>query len=213
MKHTTTLFLLFLMLIPSAHAWGVAYVQDHFTLEPGQSEDVVFNLQNYVGIKSKRITIELEGDTTIATLVDTQEYYLLPPKTKDHNVVVRLAIPDPAQKQYEVKVNFIALPTGGMIGLANAKTITLSIAVPAGTFEATSAEGIPLDLGEVYAVADETAEEGAQEAPRKETDIAVFDTGPSKVIMLGGMISFLTLLTLYIISLIGKRRKRAHLGF
>ena len=118
-----------------ASAWGIAYGQDHFVLNQGESADVYFSLQNYVEEDSKRIFVELSGDSQIATIPNELDYYLLPPKTKDHEVIIHLEIPEVAKKEYEVEVNFIAYSNKAGFGLATAKVVSITVDVPDGSIE------------------------------------------------------------------------------
>jgi len=155
MKWKIIIILMVLSLAPTVHAWGISYITDDFTVHAGATHQVRFNLQNYVGNEPKRIVIELDGETAIASIINKKDYYLLPPKTKDHEVIVELAIPQPAKRAYQVKVHFIALPDAGLVGMANAKTISLSVEVPDGTLPDEPLEESPLDLQELYQKAEE----------------------------------------------------------
>ena len=149
-KKTVFLLLCLVITLPFASAWGVAYATNHFTLQPGDEIEVDFTLQNYVGDDVKRIIVRFTGDKEIATIVDPQEYYLLPPKTKDYPLTVKLQIPEPAKRHYEVKVEFITYYGERNVGFATAKVIPLIVDVPEGTEPASTNATPEADLTETY---------------------------------------------------------------
>jgi len=151
------------MVLPFAAAWGIAYANNHLTVEQGQKREVNFTLQNYVGNELKRIIVELNGDKEIATILNKKDYYLLPPKTKDSHVIIQIAVPKPAKKNYRVNVNFIAFTGSGGISLSNVKVIPLYIDVPDGTLSNTDVAlqeqaDIPVNLTKTYQEIEEKIE-------------------------------------------------------
>ncbi len=136
LKKGLVLVFLVLFLCPMVYGWGIAYASDQFTMRPSEEKLVKFTLQNYVGNNVERIIVRLSGDKEIANVIDPQDYYLIPPKTKDYPVTLRLKIPKTARKHYEVRVEFIAHYGEGDIGFAKAKVITLTVDVPEGTLAA-----------------------------------------------------------------------------
>ncbi len=126
------LFILLPFISAMAYAWGIAYKDNSFVMRSGEAQNVSFMLQNYVGDEPKKIAVALEGNTEIASVSNKKDYYLLPPKTKDYEIVVRIAIPKPAKKSYKLNVNFISLPESGNVGLATAKVIPVNIEVSDG---------------------------------------------------------------------------------
>jgi len=172
MKNIFVFLLVSLVILsPFASAWGIAYAQNNFTVQQGQKQDVHFTLQNYVGDEVKRIIIELGGDKEIATVLDKKDYYLLLPKTKDHQVTIQVAIPEQAKKNYRVNVNFIDYGGGQGISLANAKVISIHINVPDGTLNDTALDEQPQENPADLTVAYEKVEEQIEEEEGN-----VFDT-------------------------------------
>jgi hypothetical protein len=148
-----------ILIVPFAHAWGITFIDNHFTLKQGQKHDIKFTLQNYVGDDTKRVVVKLSGDSEIASIINEQDYYLLPPKTKDHEVIIHLDIPEKAKKEYKVDVNFIAYSGGSGIGLSTAKVIPVYIEVSDGTLTEEKTEEKPLDLTETYQEIEEKIQE------------------------------------------------------
>ncbi len=216
MKKIFVFSIISLIVIPLfAHAWGIAFVNDHFTLKQGQTQDVKFSMQNYVGDESKRMLIELSGDKEIATILDKKDYYLLLPKTKDYPIVIRIAIPEQAQKSYEVKANFIAYAGGSGISLSTAKVVPIYIEVPDGTLT-EQPEETSLDLTKTYQKAEEKIEEEegqTQTSAPKVQSLAVleekttFDLLPFVLIIIAVLIVLIST-TIYIQK---KRRKKLEL--
>ena len=192
------MFLCFILVLPFASAWGIAYAQNHFTAEPGQKLNVSFTLQNYVGDEIKRIIIEPSGDKEIVTILDKKDYYLLPPKTKDHQVILQIAIPEPAKKKYQVDINFIAYSGSEGIVLSNAKVIPLSIAVPDGTLNDTAEPAeTPADLAEAYQEAEEKIEKEEGQPPKTQ-GLVVLEEGsnPYALLIILTAVVFIVLLML-----------------
>jgi len=204
------LFILFISLLPAAYAWGIAYAQDHFVLKQGETTDVTFFMQNYVEPNTKRIVIELSGDAEIATIVDKQESYLLPPKTKDHEVIIRLQIPEAAKKEYEVEVNFIAHNSKGGVGISTAKVISLTVDVPDGNVAAESVK-TELNLAKIYDELEEQKEkEEGEETSRKQlTGLTILkDPASSSKSLKVLLISLLALVGLVMSGYVFVSRKR-----
>ena len=169
LSRTLLIVLIISIISPLAHAWGIAYSESSFTSDPGGIVEVKFSLQNYVGDDPKRIIIELSGDKEIAEVLNQKDYYLLPPKTKDYEVIVKVLVPQPAKKSYKIDVNFIAYSGGEGIGISTAKVIPIIINVPAGTLskeESSASPETPLDLTKTYQVMEEKIQEekGAKNA-------------------------------------------------
>lgn len=184
MKKFLTILISLILVLPWAQAWGISYAENQFTLEPGQELEVKFGLQNYVGDESQRIIVKLSGDSEIASILDPQDYYLLPPKTKDIPVIIKIALPDPARKKYEVQVNFIDYQGGGGVGLATAKVIPIKIDVPQGTLAEEKAPEKPLDLGSTYqTVEKQIAENEGQSASPKIQGLAILDEKSVKTLL------------------------------
>ena len=210
MKKIFIFMILSLIMIPTlTYAWGIAFAEDHFTLKQGEKYDVKFGLQNYVGDESKRIIIELSGDKEIATVLNKKDYYLLPPKTKDYDVLIQVSIPKPAKKNYKVDVNFIAYPGSGGISLATAKVIPIYIEVPDGTLTEEPKE-TPLDLSKTYQDVEEVIEKEEGKAPTtKVQGLAILETKDASnllpiVLMIAGLLVLLISVTIYF----QKKRKR-----
>jgi len=216
MERVILLILLFsIILSPFASAWGIAYASNHFTLEQGQKQEIDFTLQNYVGDDVKRIIIELSGDKEIATVLDKKEYYLLPPKTKDHRVTIQVAVPEPAKQNYHIKVNFISYAGDGGVSLSNVKVIPLNIDVPDGTLNDTTPDEQPLEtpsnLVETYQEIEEKIEkEEGNVFDTRIQGLTVLEEGNNLfpiILLLGGLFALLILISYY-----HRKRRQERLG-
>lgn len=213
-KSGIVMALMSLLLCSTAYAWGIAYANDQFTMLPGEEKYINFTLQNYVGDDVQRIILQVTGDDEIVTLLDPQDYYLLPPKTKDYPVPFRVNIPPTeVRKQYNVKMQFIAHYGGGEgIGFATGKIIRLVIDVPEGTLEPAPPDEEEIDLTETYKKVSEQIEE--EEKPEEPADkitgqasIAVLDKESASKTWLY-MIGLLVVLGLFIVGKVMAGRKR-----
>ncbi len=210
----TIFFIMLLSLLPSTYAWGVAFAHDHFVLKQGEIQNVSFFMQNYVESDTKRIIVELSGDSEIATIINKKEYYLLPPKTTNHKVVISLKIPEQAQKKYEIDVNFIAHSLSGGVGISTAKVIPITIDVPDGTIEPQQGERKKeLDLAKIYdELEEQKQEEREEETPNDQSTGMMILKNPASLtkslkILLAGLIVVISLIVAVNLFL-SKRRKR-----
>ncbi len=119
-------------------AWGIAFSTNDITVYSGEHSDINLNIQNFVGEETKKVYVRFKGDSDVASIVDAEEYYLLKPRTSE-DITLRITLPKPAKKSYEVDVEFLAQSTDAGVSLASAKVVSFRITVPDGTLVA----GVP----------------------------------------------------------------------
>jgi hypothetical protein len=124
------LMFLFMIAVSSglANAWGVSYSTDEIQMQAGQSADISYELQNFVGDETMSIKVSLEGDAGIAQIVGDDVFTLLP-KTKDTYAKIRVSIPNNALSRYALKIKFLAMTGQGGFSINSAKMIPLTINV------------------------------------------------------------------------------------
>ncbi len=80
-------------------------------IAPGETKEITFTLQNMVGDDTLSFRAQVVNGTSIATLVDANPIYTVPPQTKD--VQVKLVIKLPANavlnQRYNVGVSFTSI--------------------------------------------------------------------------------------------------------
>jgi len=135
---TITAFLV-LALASIVSAAGVAsvYTRDNpLYLQPGESKDVQFNLQNLVGdATNMTLRAQVVNGTDLAVLTDSSKDYLVPFGTKDVMVNLRVTAPQTAQvgDQYDIGVSFTSVSEGakGQFAFGSAFEQHFSVIVPA----------------------------------------------------------------------------------
>jgi uncharacterized membrane protein len=134
------LLFLFMIAVSSgiANAWGVSYSTDELRMQAGQSADISYEMQNFVGDDTLRIKVSLEGDAEIAQIVG-EDVFTLPPKTKDTYAKIRITIPSNALSQYTLKIKFLTMTGQGGFSINSAKIIPLTINVADGYGQAAQA--------------------------------------------------------------------------
>ncbi len=178
----TVLFIIMLFLIPAVFGWGISYSNTNFVLKKGQTQEVTFSLQNYVGDEVKRIIIKLEGDNEIAKIKDAKDYYILPPKTKDYPLVLVLSIPeDKAKTEYNVEVDFIAYPYGSGVSIASGKSVKFNVKVPDGDPNLKSEPKKEESLQDAYANIDKKIAESEHIKKQEKQNIVVGESQISEL--------------------------------
>ena len=131
-KTNVLISIMLLAIIIGSHTvlgWGIALPGNDFTINQGQTNDLKLNIQNYVGDETKKITIDFDGDSKIASIIDQKEYYLLPPKSAE-DIILQFSIPKKAKKEYYLSVKFTAHSTDSGLSLTTAKILSFNINVP-----------------------------------------------------------------------------------
>ena len=109
--------LMLAVLSVSVAAVGIStpyWKENPLVMQPGELKDVVLNLQNMVGDKDVILRATLEEGSEIAEITDTNTDYLVPSKTADTNVHVRIKIPSDAQAGdlYKLRFSFTTVTSG-----------------------------------------------------------------------------------------------------
>jgi len=168
-----------------ANAWGVSFSTDELQMSAGQSADINYEMQNFVGDDSLQIKVSLEGDTQIAQIVG-DDTFTLPPKTKDTYAKIRVSIPNNALSQYNLKIKFLAMTGQGGFSINSAKMISLTINVADDSGQAAQASSDSQTQAD--AAAQQTGLGGAQQAAGSNEQIqATADSGaaaPSGLLVL-----------------------------
>lgn len=135
---STALFIAFVVAVSmfsfGAAAWGVTVPVNNLVMHPGDSSEVGYTLQNYVGDKTLRIVASVAGDSEVAEIVG-ENAFTLPPKTKDVPLTLRISIPSDAKyakSHYDVQLKLLSGRTGSGMELVSEKVVSLGIDVPAG---------------------------------------------------------------------------------
>lgn len=107
-------FVLILSLIKPAHAFGVSapyWKENPLNMQPGQTREVTFLLQNMVGDEDYIATASLEQPNPYVRFKDEKPTYEVPAKTKDVPVTIIISVPPDAQVGSTMPVA-IAFKTG-----------------------------------------------------------------------------------------------------
>ena len=98
-----------ILLIGSISAFGVgcAYHKDHpLEMSPGESKEIIFNLQNMAGGGDVTVKSSIDGDLRIIELIDTGEVFI--PFMGEANIIAKVTIPVDAETGdvYPIKAIF-----------------------------------------------------------------------------------------------------------
>ncbi len=157
-----------------ANAWGVSYSADEIQMQAGQSADISYEMQNFVGDEAMNIKVSLEGDAGIAQIVGDNTF-TLPPKTKDRYANIRITIPNNALSQYTLKIKFLAMTGQGGFSINSAKIIPLTINVAEGSGQAAQASSDSQTQADT--AAQQTSLAGAQQAGDDDEQQAAANAG------------------------------------
>jgi hypothetical protein len=112
----------------SVYGWGVTYSGRNIEVKEGDSYDIRLGLQNMIGNDEITVTAELQGDTEIAEI--SQSEIVLPPKTRSLPIYIRVNIPANAKDTYTVTAVMKEKGSGGeMVNLQVEKSMKFTINV------------------------------------------------------------------------------------
>jgi len=99
--------------------------ENPLVMQPGELKDVSLNLQNMVGDEEITLRAVLAEGSEIATITDSSLDYVLPAKSADTNVHLRIEIPNDARvgDVYKLRFSFTTVTPGE----SGALTLGLSI--------------------------------------------------------------------------------------
>ena len=122
--------------VVSAFGAGAPYWSENpLYLEAGESENVVLKLQNMVGDEDVTLRAEVTRGGEVVSLTDSNLDYLVPSKTKDVPVNLRIEVPADAEEGvfYPVSVSFtqVAEEEGRMVRFQGAIIKTFDVIVGA----------------------------------------------------------------------------------
>jgi hypothetical protein len=104
------IFVMFsLLFINSISSFGVgsAYHKDHpLEISPGESKEIIFNLQNMAGSSDVMVESTIEGNEEIIKLINNEKVFI--PLGKEENIIAKVTIPFDAKigDVYPIKLTF-----------------------------------------------------------------------------------------------------------
>ena len=123
MKTKTLYFgiLIALLIVPFVTAFGIVspYMpSDNFVMQPGETKDLKFGLQNMVGNEDLTLQVSLLKGSEIARLTDTSNTYLVKFGTSDTEVNLKIEVPANVTvgTSYPVIVSFATVTSGASAG-------------------------------------------------------------------------------------------------
>lgn len=104
------------------------------TMMPGETQEIVFTLQNMDGDGDEKVSVSLETGTEVLRIIDNKDNYYVPLGRKDVEIKMEAAIPEdaPVGKEWDVKMilkSMIEREEGGMAGLTGGMIKTFKIKV------------------------------------------------------------------------------------
>ena len=111
-------------------------------MQPGETKDVSFSLQNMVGDEDVHLLAELKGDKKYVTLTDPSNRYVIPAKTKGVKVNFRITVPADTKigTTFRVTITFLNAPDSTTQQVGIGTSIGKSLEVIIGNPEAPRIE-------------------------------------------------------------------------
>jgi hypothetical protein len=155
MKKLMILFLvLSLSLIPLVSAFGIStpyWKENPLVMQPGESKDITFNLQNMVGDTDYTIHVVLMNNSNIANITDASDDYIVKAQTADTYVHMHIGIANNATigTVYPITLSF-ATVTAGNSGVSIGSSIEKSFDIVVG--QKIEKPGIPVAVWILIAI-------------------------------------------------------------
>ena len=115
-KQVIFCLLVLTLVVPAVTAFGVTaphWKENPLVLQPGESRDLAFELQNMVGDDDLSVKVSVVKDKTYINLIDDIDTYNVPAKTRKLKVNTKIAIPKdtPLGSTLPVEVYFVTVGT------------------------------------------------------------------------------------------------------